>query len=145
MWALIHHRLGIDQLIEHAHRQEKNMGKLSDELEDIGRRVNAMREAQTASSGNVRDALTRLEQKVDELANGDLSQENQAKVDAIKVELDNAKTAAEGIDDGYEPPVVEPSPFPPSDDGSVAGSVDARTVDTSTDTTASTKSSKSGR
>ncbi len=28
------------------------------------------------------------------------------------------KTAAEGIDDGYEPPIVEPSPFPAGDDGS---------------------------
>ena len=65
------------------------------------------------------------------------SAENQTKVNEIKAELDNAKTAAEGIDDGYEPPIVEPSPFSPADDGSVAGSAQANTVeDTTTDSKA---------
>lgn len=125
-WDFLRDHLGINHLHDHARRQENTMGKLSDELEDIGRRVTAMRDAQTTSSTNVREALARLEQKVDELANGDLDADNQAKVEEIKAELDAAKTAAEGIDDGYEPPVVEPAPVPGVEGQPAPGSVEDR-------------------
>jgi Spy/CpxP family protein refolding chaperone len=125
-WDFLQERLAIDVLlgdVEHVHnhlqRQEITMAKQSDELADIAQRVNALRDAQSTSATNVRDALARLEQKVTDLSDGELSDENQAKVDDIKAELDNVKTAAESIDDGYEAPVVEPSPFPEGDDGSV--------------------------
>ncbi len=106
------------------------MAKLSDELADIARRVEAMRDAQSTAHVNVRDALARLEEKVAELSDGDLSADAQAKVDEIKAELDTAKTAAEGIDDGYEPPVVEPAPVPGVEGRPAPASVADRSRDT---------------
>ena len=125
LWDYLADQLGITNLHRHAHRQEITMAKQSEELADIARRVDALRDAQNSAATNVRDALARLEQKVADLSDGELDADAQAKVDAIKAELDAVKTAAEGIDDGYEPPVVEPSPFPPAGDGEPApGSVE---------------------
>ena len=127
LWQHLADRLGITRLHHHLERQENTMARISDELGDIRNRLDAMRDAQATSTTNVRDALARLEQKVTDLSDGELSDENQAKVDEIKAELDNVKTAAEGIDDGYEPPVVEPSPFPATpDDQPEPGSVEDR-------------------
>ncbi|MCG5464215.1 hypothetical protein MED01_002380 [Micromonospora sp. MED01] len=92
------------------------MAKISDELDDVQRRIQAAREAQDASNQNVRDALTRLEAKVAELEtiinDGEASPEVQAKLDELKSAADDVRTAAESADDGYEPPVVEPAPVP---------------------------------
>ena len=103
------------------------MAKLSDELDDIARRQSAIRDAITASSNNLRTATDKLNEQVDELRDGDLDDESQAKVDAIKATADEIRTAAESADDGFEPPVVEPSPFPASDSGE-AGSGDRSSV-----------------
>lgn len=119
--------LRITHLLNHFYNQEVLMARISDELGNISTRLTAMRDAQSTSATNVRDALARLEQKVTELSDGELSADNQAKVDEIKAELSNAQTAAEGIDDGYEAPVVEPSPFPATpDDQPEPGSVEDR-------------------
>lgn len=133
LWTAVQHRLGLtaitdrlNHLHDHHRRTENTMAKISDELNDISNRITAMRDAQTTSATNVRDALTRLEEKVDDLADGDLSTDDQAKVDAIKSELDAAKTAAEGIDDGYEPPIVEPAPVPGVEGQPAPGSVEDR-------------------
>ncbi len=107
------------------------MAKLADELTDIARRQNAIRDAISTSNANLRAALDKLNSEVEALRNGDLSSEDQARVDAIKAAADDIRAAAESADDGYEPPIVEPSPFPASDDGSVAGSAQARTAETS--------------
>ncbi|QKW15371.1 hypothetical protein [Verrucosispora sp. NA02020] len=86
------------------------MGKLSDELEDISRRQEGIRDAINASTANVRAALERLEAEVEGLREGELTDEQQARVDAIKEQADAIRAAAEAADDGYEPPVVEPAP-----------------------------------
>jgi len=95
------------------------MAKLSDELADLSRRQDAIRDAITTSGANLRTEIEKLQQQVADLADGELSEENQAKVDEIKSTADNIRSAAEGIDDGFEPPVVEPSPFPEGSDGSI--------------------------
>ncbi len=84
-WDALRDRLGLHALrrqVEHIHKHlqgtETTMAKLSEELADISRRVEAMRDAQTTSSTNVRDALARLEEKVGELSDGELSADNQA-------------------------------------------------------------------
>lgn len=95
------------------------MAKLADELDDIARRQNAIKDALTASTTNTRAALERLEAEVEGLRDGELTDEQQERVNAIKAAADEIRTAAESADDGYEPPVVEPSPFPVGDSGSV--------------------------
>ena len=86
------------------------MGKLSDELDDISRRQEGIRDAIAASNANVRAALERLEAEVEALRDGDLTDEQQQRVDAIKEQADAIRSAAESADDGYEPPIVEPAP-----------------------------------
>ncbi len=116
----------IDHLHDHLQRQEHTMAKQSEELADIAQRVTALRDSVATSSTNVRDALNRLETKVDELSDGELSDEAQAKVDEIKAELGNAKDAADAIDDGYEPPIVEPAPVQGVGGRPAPGSVEDR-------------------
>ncbi|MEV1013765.1 hypothetical protein AB0I89_23730 [Micromonospora sp. NPDC049801] len=103
------------------------MAKISDELDDVQRRIQAAREAQDASNQNVRDALARLEAKVAELEtvinDGEASAEVQAKLDELKSAADDVRTAAESADDGYEPPVVEPAPVPGVEGEPAPGSV----------------------
>ncbi|HEY6116780.1 MAG TPA: hypothetical protein VI172_12555 [Candidatus Dormibacteraeota bacterium] len=106
----------LEHLHEHAQRQENIMAKLSDELDDIARRQAAIKDAITASTTNTRAALQRLETEVEALRDGDLSDEQQQRVNAIKAAADDLRTAAESADDGYEPPIVEPSPFPATGD-----------------------------
>ncbi|GAA0494854.1 hypothetical protein Ade02nite_19600 [Paractinoplanes deccanensis] len=119
LWDVLRDRLGLDHIHEHQQRQEKTMAKLSDELADISRRQEAIRDAITTSGENLRGEIDKLNTQIEELRNGDLDADAQAKVDEIKATADNLRTAAEGLDDGFEPPVVEPTPFPPGDDGSV--------------------------
>lgn len=103
------------------------MAKLSDELADISRRQDAIRDAIAASSANLRTAIDKLNEQVEELRDGDLDDESQAKVDAIKATADEIRAAAEASDDGFEPPIVEPSPFPATpDDQPAPGSVEDR-------------------
>lgn len=135
LWTALRDRLGLHALQaetahihEHQQRQEAIMAKLADELDDISRRQTAIRDAITASGANLRTALDKLNTEVEALRNGDLSSENQARVDAIKAAADDIRAAAESADDGYEAPIVEPSPFSPADDGSVAGSAAANTT-----------------
>ena len=114
MWGYLQRHLGIAEVRTALHRQEIRMAKISDELDDVQRRIQAAREAQDASNANVRGALVRLEAKVAELEaiinNGEADPEVQAKLDELKSAADDVRTAAESADDGYEPPVVEPAP-----------------------------------
>ncbi|GAA0528694.1 hypothetical protein GCM10010172_06620 [Paractinoplanes ferrugineus] len=71
LWQHLADRAGITHLHDHLQRLEKTMAKQSEELADIARRVDALRDAQSTSAT------------------------------------------------GYEPPVVEPSPFPEGADGSI--------------------------
>ncbi len=125
LWDALRDRLGLDALrrqINHIHehdqRQENAMAKLSDELDDIARRQTAIKDAIAASATNLRTAIDKLTEQVADLSDGELNSEQQAKVDAIKATADEIRTAAESADDGFEPPIVEPSPFPADDDGS---------------------------
>lgn len=102
------------------------MAKLSDELDDIARRQVAIKDAIAASTTNTRDALTRLEAEVEGLRDGDLTDDQQARVDAIKSATDDIRTAAEAADDGYEPPVVEPAPVNGVEGEPAPGSVEDR-------------------
>jgi hypothetical protein len=91
------------------------MAKLTDELDDISRRQAAIKDALTASTTNLRAAIDKLNTEVEALRDGDLNDEQQARVNAIKAAADEIRTAAESADDGFEAPVVEPSPFPTGD------------------------------
>jgi hypothetical protein len=113
------------------------MAKLADELDDIARRQTAIKDAITASTTNLRTALDKLNTEVEALRDGDLSDEQQARVNAIKAAADEIRTAAESADDGYEPPIVEPSPFP------TGGA--PTTPDVSETTTTNTSTARSGK
>lgn len=126
VWEYLQRRLGTAGVRTALHRLETRMGKLSDELEDISRRQDAIREAVTASNTNVRAALERMEAELDALRNGDLTDEQQARVDAIKEQADQIRAAAESTDDGYEPPIVEPAPVPGVEGEPAPGSVEDR-------------------
>ena len=102
------------------------MAKLADELDDIARRQTAIRDALATSTANTRDALARLEAEVEGLRDGDLTDEQQARVDAIKAAADDLRAAAESADDGYEPPIVEPAPVPAVEGEPAPGSVEDR-------------------
>lgn len=102
------------------------MAKFSDEMDDLRNRLNGLADAQAASSANLRDAITRLEQRVQELQDGDLSEEQQAIVDGIKSDVDALREAASAADDGYEPPIVEPAPVPGVEGEPAPGSVEDR-------------------
>lgn len=133
-WTHLADRLGITELnarLDHIHqhhqRQETAMAKLADELDDIARRQTAIKDAITASTANLRTALDKLNAEVEGLRDGELSDEQQQRVDAIKAAADEIRVAAESADDGYEPPQVEPSPFPSTgDEDNPAGSVGDR-------------------
>lgn len=124
--ALATHTQRLEHLHEHAQRQENIMAKLSDELDDIARRQVAIKDALTASTANTRDALARLEAEVEGLRDGDLSLEQQQRVDAIKAAADDLRAAAASADDGYEPPIVEPAPVPGVEGEPAPGSVEDR-------------------
>ncbi|MEV2239513.1 hypothetical protein [Micromonospora sp. NPDC049891] len=102
------------------------MGKFGDEMNDLRLRLDGLAEAQAASSTNLRDAIGRLEDRVRELQDGDLNEEQQALVDAIKADVDALREAASAADDGYEPPVVEPAPVPGVEGEPAPGSVEDR-------------------
>lgn len=102
------------------------MGKFSDEMDDLRRRITGLGEAQAASATNLRDAVNRLEEKIDELQNGDLDADQQALVDGMKADVDSLRDAANAADDGYEPPVVEPAPVPGVEGEPAPGSVEDR-------------------
>lgn len=102
------------------------MAKLSDELDDITRRQTAIKDALTASTANTRAALDRLQTEVEALRDGDLTDEQQERVNNIKAAADDLRAAAEAADDGYEPPIVEPAPVPGVEGEPAPGSVEDR-------------------
>lgn len=132
-WAVLRDVLGTNEVLHRLtqigqaqQRQETAMGKLTDELNDVSRRLDAVREAQTSSTTNIRGALERLESEVSALRDGDLTEEQQARVDAIKAAADDLRSAAESADDGYEAPLVEPAPVPAVEGQPVPGTVEDR-------------------
>ncbi|MEV1315358.1 hypothetical protein AB0J14_04655 [Micromonospora arborensis] len=86
------------------------MAKFSEEMTDLRTRLTGLADAQAASATNLRDAIARMEQRVADLQDGELSSEQQEIVDGIKSDVESLRTAVDSADDGYEPPVVEPAP-----------------------------------
>ncbi|MFF0822392.1 hypothetical protein ACFYUR_18680 [Micromonospora haikouensis] len=127
VWRELRRSLGITRLRKELHEQEKRiMAKFSDEMNDLRNRLNGLAEAQAASSTNLRDAIGRLETRVQELQDGELSEEQQAIVDGMKADVDALRDAAASADDGYEPPIVEPAPVPGVEGEPAPGSVEDR-------------------
>jgi len=118
-------QLGIRSLQLSAHRQEIKMGKLSEELADISRRQDTIKDAVGALTDSVNTEVANLNDQIAALRDGELTDDQQTAVDAIKASADNILASVQAADDGYNPPVVEPSPFPPAGDGEPApGSVE---------------------
>lgn len=86
------------------------MGKFNDEMGDLQTRLTGLAEAQATSATNLREAIARLEQRVTDLSNGELTEEQQTTVNGMRSDIDALHTAVQSADDGYEPPVVEPAP-----------------------------------
>lgn len=126
LWDYLADQLGMTDLHRHAHRQEKHMGKLTEELADVSRRQDAIKDAVAGLTDSINTEVANLNDQIAALRDGELTDDQQSAVDAIKASADNILASVQAADDGYNPPVVEPSPFPaPGDDEPAPGSAEA--------------------
>lgn len=86
------------------------MSKLADDLDDIRRRTEGMRDAITASNDNTTAALARIDEEVAALRGTDLSKEQKQHVDNIDGQLADIRTAVNSTGDSYKPRTQEPAP-----------------------------------
>ena len=102
------------------------MSTLRDELDDIRRRTESLRDTISASHTDTTTALDTISQEVAALRDTDLSTEQTRHVDNIDAQLTEIRRAVDSAGDGYKPRRQEPAPVKGAKGKPAPGSVEDR-------------------